>query len=98
MASRDLPSPGPAPRAAVSGLEDLMARQRPATRRLRPLVALLTGRPRDMAELIQLFALPRRAAAARRAALPECLGADREGVGATPTRAPGNERGFGLPH
>src|SRR5260370_1204355 len=36
MASRDLPSPGPAPRAAVSGLEDLMARQRPASRAPRP--------------------------------------------------------------
>src|SRR5258708_5682893 len=95
MASRDLPSPGPAPRAAVSGLEDLMARQRPATRRLRRLVALLTGRPRDMAELIQLSALPRQSVEAVLAAIAGDLVRDREAVAIQPARVPEYRERFG---
>jgi len=63
-----------------------MARQRPATRRLRRLVALLTGRPRDMAELIQLSALPRQSVEAVLAAIAGDLVRDREAVAIQPAR------------
>ncbi len=72
-----------------------MARQRPATRRLRRLVALLTGRPRDMAELIQLSALPRQSVEAVLAAIAGDLVRDREAVAIQPVRVPEYRERFG---
>ena len=50
---------GNAAAAPISALAELVARHRPDSRRLRHLVALLTGEPLDMAALVQRSGLPR---------------------------------------
>ena len=45
--------------APISALAELVARQRPDSRRLRHLVALLTGEPLEVAALVQRSGLPR---------------------------------------
>ncbi|HTS99890.1 MAG TPA: bis-aminopropyl spermidine synthase family protein [Streptosporangiaceae bacterium] len=79
--------PGPAPGAAA--LADLMARQRPATRRLRGLVARLTEEPRDLAALVRQCALPRATVEAVLAAIAGDLVHDGAALAIMPEKIPG---------
>ena len=44
---------------AVTAVADMVARQRPDSRRLRQLIAILTEEPQDVAALVERCALPR---------------------------------------
>jgi N4-bis(aminopropyl)spermidine synthase len=97
MTSADRPGSGTAPAATVSelALADLIARQRPATRRLRGLVALLTGPPRDLAELVRLSALPRQTVEAVLAAISADLVHDGAAAAIRPALVPRYRELFG---
>ncbi len=83
------PAPGPAPAPGAAALADLIARQRPATRRLRGLVARLTEEPRDLAALVRQSALPRATVEAVLAAIAGDLVHDGAAVAIMPEKVPG---------
>jgi predicted methyltransferase len=88
MASGDLPSPEPTAVAQLSALADLIARHRPASRRLRRLVALLTAQPRDLASLVRQTALPRQTVEAALAAIADDLVRDGSAVAIQSAKVP----------
>lgn len=85
MTPGDLADAGDAP-APVAALAELMARQRPATRRLRRVVALLTEGPRDLAALVRLSALPRQTVEAVLAAIAGDLMHEGDAIAIRPAR------------
>ncbi|MGI8450460.1 MAG: bis-aminopropyl spermidine synthase family protein, partial [Streptosporangiaceae bacterium] len=68
MAPDEPPGPESGPAGPLSALDDLVARQRPGSRRLRRAIALLTEQPLDLASLVQQSGLARPTAEALLAA------------------------------
>jgi len=79
----------------VSVLADLIEAHRPATRRLRHLVALLTRQPRDLAALVRQSALPRQTVESVLAAIADDLLRDGAAVAIQPAKVPMYRERFG---
>jgi len=76
-------------------LADLIDAHRPATRRLRHLVALLTRQPRDLAALVRQSALPRQTVESVLAAMADDLLRDGAAVAIQPAKVPMYRERFG---
>jgi branched-chain polyamine synthase A-like protein len=81
--------------APVDAVAELIWRCRPDTRRLRRLVALLTGQPLDLAALVQRSALPRQTVESVLAALGGDLLTDDGRFGIQPAVVPAYRERFG---
>lgn len=83
---------GPDP---VSAVAELVARHRPDSRRIRHLLALLTGEPMNLAALVQRSALPRRTVESVLAALGGDLSRSGDHVRIAPAQVPAYRQRFG---
>ncbi len=81
--------------AAISAVAGLVASYRPDSRRLRCLIALLTGEPMDLAALVQRAALPRQTVESVLSALGEDLSAAGGRFGIRRSRVPEYRDRFG---
>jgi N4-bis(aminopropyl)spermidine synthase len=95
MTSADRPGPQHTAETRVSVLADLIEAHRPATRRLRHLVAMLTLQPRDLAALVQQSALPRQTVESVLAAIADDLMRDGAAVAIQPVKVPMYRKRFG---
>src|SRR5215467_7052490 len=95
MTPEGQPSSQDPPAAGVAAVADLIDRHRPASRRLRRLVAILTEQPHDLATLVRLTALPRQTVQSVLAAADHDLLCDGDAVAIQPARVPAYRERFG---
>ena len=95
MTSRGQSSSQDPSAAGVAAVADIIDRHRPASRRLRRLVAILTEQPHDLATLVRLTALPRQTVQSVLAAADHDLLSDGAAVAIQPARVPAYRERFG---
>src|SRR5438045_2448892 len=84
------------PSEPMLAVADLIARHRPRSRRLRRLIALLTGEPMSMASLIRRSALPRQTVEEVLSCLGDDLSRGEDGCRIRAARVPGYRQRFGF--